>query len=121
MVNKKSLQTNKARERRIYEEIIADCYGEEEQMMGWWNYLDDTLKFPFMAKCVEKRSVSPLKIGEIVKVIGMGAFEDCESNMFVIIEWRDRKLGAPLAQLESIKSRAKTKQAIEDWRYWSRY
>ena len=29
------------REERIRKEIIADAYGEEEQALGWYAYLDD--------------------------------------------------------------------------------
>ncbi len=34
------------REERINMEIIVDAYGPEEQAMGWYNYLSDTLQFP---------------------------------------------------------------------------
>ncbi|EKE20755.1 MAG: hypothetical protein ACD_7C00492G0007 [uncultured bacterium] len=121
MENKKIQQTNKSREKRIYDEIIVDCYDEIEQMMGWWYYLDNTLKFPFTAKCIKTKNISPLKIGETVKAIGMGALEDCESDMFVIIEWCGRKLGVPFAQLEPAKSHTQAGQVAEDWRYWSRH
>jgi len=34
-------------EERIHMEIIVDAYRPEEQAMGWYNYLDDTLQSPF--------------------------------------------------------------------------
>ena len=40
------------REERITMEIVVDCYDAEEQAMGWYSYLDDTMHFPFTAQCV---------------------------------------------------------------------
>jgi len=34
---------NAERENRIAKEIIVDAYGPEEQAMGWYYYLQDTL------------------------------------------------------------------------------
>ncbi len=40
------------REERITMEIIVDAYGAEEQAIGWYSYLEDTLHFPFTARCI---------------------------------------------------------------------
>jgi hypothetical protein len=47
------------REDRIHNEAIADANGPEEQITGWHCYLDD--KFPFQARCIARRIVSPLR------------------------------------------------------------
>ena len=70
---------DEAREERIHMEIIVDAYGPEEQAMGWYNYLDDTLQFPFSARCVVRRATSPLEPGEEVEVVGPGTGGDGES------------------------------------------
>ncbi len=111
-------KTEKSREERIDEEIIVDCYGEAERAMGWYYYLEDRLEFPFTAKCIAARSISPLKTGEEVEVVGMAPEDECEREMFVTIRWEKRKFGAPLSQLEGIKANRETKEAVEDWRYW---
>lgn len=85
---------------------------------GWYYYLEDRLEFPFAAKCIATRSISPLKIGEVVEVVGMPPEDDCEREMFVAIRWEKRKFGVPLSQLEGIKVSKETKEAVEDWRYW---
>jgi Calcium binding len=36
------------REERIHMEIIVDAYGPEEQAMGWYYYLADTMNFRFL-------------------------------------------------------------------------
>jgi Calcium binding len=107
-----------AREERIDMEIIVDAYGPEEQAMGWYNYLDDTLQFPFSARCIVRRTISPLEPGEKVEVVGMASAEDCEHEMFVLIQWKQRQLAVPFMQLEGIQVDEETQQAIEDWRYW---
>ena len=62
---------DKSREQRIDDEIVVDCYGDSERAMGWYYYLQDYLLFPFIAKCIASRSISPLKIGEEVEVVVM--------------------------------------------------
>jgi Calcium binding len=106
------------REERINMEIIVDAYGPEEQASGWYNYLSDTLQFPFSARCVVRRTTSPLEPGDEVEVVDMAPDEDCEHEMFVLIRWKQRQLAVPLMQLEGIQVDEETQQAIEDWRYW---
>lgn len=99
-------------------EIIVDCYGPEEQAMGWYYYLEGKLKFPFHAKCIAERVISPLREGDKVEVIEMAPEGDCQHEMFVAIRWENRTLGVPLSQLKGIAVDKDTKQAIEDWHYW---
>ena len=112
------IKENKEREKRIDMEIVVDAYNEVERAMGWYCYLQDGLKFPFKARCIQKRSTSPLKIGDVVGVIGMGKEDDCMHDMYVNIKWDDDVLSVPLSQLEGIKPNKKSKQVMEDWQYW---
>jgi hypothetical protein len=109
---------SKVREDRIVMEIIVDAYGPEEQAMGWYYYLEDKLGFPFRAKCVAERVISPLRKGDTVEVTGMAPESDCQREMFVTIQWHGRTLGVPLSQLKGLAIQSDTKQAIEDWHYW---
>ncbi len=72
------VRKDKVRENRISMEIVVDAYGPEEQAMGWYSYLYDTLGFTFLTKCIAKRAISPLRIGDEVEVIGMAPEEECE-------------------------------------------
>ncbi|MGQ0604629.1 MAG: calcium-binding protein [Anaerolineales bacterium] len=110
---------NPRRENRIMLEIIVDAYGPEEQAMGWYSYLDDKLGFPFRARCIHERAISPLRKGEVVDVIGMAGADECAHEMFVTVRWEKRTLAVPLAQLKPTSTAdAETKQATEDWHYW---
>ena len=48
----------------------------------------------------------------------MAPDEDCNQEMFVLIQWKKRQLAVPLMQLEGIGVDEETRQAIEDWHYW---
>jgi Calcium binding len=109
---------DEAREERIHMEIVVDANGPEEQAMGWYNYLDDTLQFPFSARYVVRRATSPLEPDDKVEVVGMASAEECKHEMFVLIQRKKRQLAVPLMQLEGIQVDEETQQAIEDWQYW---
>jgi hypothetical protein len=106
------------REERINMEIIVDAYSPEEQAMGWYAYLSDTLHYPFTARCVARRAISPLEPGDEVEVVGIAPDEECQHEMFVLIRWKPHSLAVPLMQLEGIHVDEETQQAIEDWHYW---
>jgi hypothetical protein len=110
---------NEEREERIRMEIVVDAYDRHERAIGWYIYLEETIRFPFEAQCIEEREVSPLEKGETVQVVGMSSVEASESEMVVTIEWMDRELGVPLAQLEPIDVDPDTEQAVADWHYWN--
>jgi hypothetical protein len=106
------------REQRITMEIIVDAYTPEEQAMGWYYSLEDRLTVPFVARCIAERSISPLRVGDEVDVVGMAPEEECEHEMFVLIGWDRRTLAVPLSLLEGVTVDKQTRQAIEDWQYW---
>lgn len=115
---KKGVLRDKKREERIDMEIVVDAYDREERIMGWCVYLEDVLEFPFNARCISQRPISPLKKGEEVDVIEMAPEDECESEMFVTVKWDKGKLAVPLIQLEPINAKAGTREAIGDWHYW---
>lgn len=43
------IKKNKSREDRIDMEIVVDAHDKDERAMGWFNYLEDKLQFPFKA------------------------------------------------------------------------
>ena len=112
-------RTNKAREDRIANEIVVDAYDASERAMGWYYYLEDQMHFPFTAKCIAARPISPLRVGDDVEVTGMAPEDECGHEMFVMMRWEKKGLAVPLAQLKGgIEADDQTRQAIEDWHYW---
>ena len=115
-----SNRKNKKRDRRITFEIVVDCYNKEERATGWHCYLEENLKFPFLAECIKERSGSPIRNGETARVVAMSNIDLCMKEMFVDIELSGRMLAVPLEQLMAVKSDKITIEAIEDWHYWKR-
>ena len=109
---------DKQREQRIQGEIVADARDAEEQAMGWYYYLEEHLRFPFRAKCIAQRAISPLRKAQEVEVVSLAPAEECDREMFITLRWERRTLAVPLAQLEPIQADKMTRQAVEDWHYW---
>ncbi|MDD5673392.1 MAG: calcium-binding protein [Chitinivibrionales bacterium] len=116
----KKQKENKDRERRITYEIVVDCYNEEESSTGWHCYLEESLKVPFQAECIKRKPGSPLRKGEIIKIIAMSDLDLCSHEMIVDIELLGRKFAVPLDQLRPIKANKKTIEAVEDRHYWKK-
>jgi hypothetical protein len=106
------------REDRIHNEAIVDAYGPEEQALGWYYYLENQLRFPFPAKCIAAKVVSPLRKGETVDVIGMAPEDACAHDMLVLVRWQGRGMAVPLSQLIAVDPDESTDEAIGDWNYW---
>jgi hypothetical protein len=111
---------DEAREERIQQDIIVDCYGPEERASGWYSYLEATLAFPLLAHCVGERPISPLQVGNEIEIVGMAPEEECQHEMFVLTPLgHDRTLAISLTQVEAYDSSdAATVEAVADWRYW---
>ena len=104
---------------RIEDEIIVDAHDKEELISGWFYSISDYIdNNEVRCRCRKKRSMSPLEVGEEVNIIEIAPFGDCESEMFVVVSWSDRKLAVPLEQLEPIGGDPKAIEVIEDWLYW---
>lgn len=112
------VEKDEAREYRIAMEIVVDAHDAEEQAMGWYYYLDEKLNFPFLTRCIVKRAISPLRVGDEVEVLAMAPEEECEHEMFVMMRWEREGLAVPLSQLEVIHADDQTQEAVEDWHYW---
>ena len=112
------IEEDEVREERIHMDIIVDAYGPEEQMMGWYYYLEDQLHFPFKARCIKELRISPLRVGEVVEAEDMIPADETTTEFFVEITWHGRTMGVPLAQLDAPDADEETREAIGDWHYW---
>jgi hypothetical protein len=59
------------RDERIRNEVIVDAYTVDEQAISWCYYLERKMSFPFQARCIQERTISPLREDEEVRVVGM--------------------------------------------------
>ncbi len=104
------------REDRIHKEAIdarPEEAGDELVLLP-----GGKISFPFRAKCVVTKAVSPLRNGETIEVVRMAVEDACEHDMLVQIRWQGRKMAVPLSQLKAINPDESTQEAIGDWLYW---
>ncbi len=113
-----STTTDAEREYRIEMEVIVDAKDAEERAMGWYYYLEDSIHFPFSARCFKAVSRSPLREGEQVCVLQLASESECIHGIFVEIQWQDRTLCVPLEQVQPLNADAPTQEAVGDWHYW---
>jgi len=112
-------ETNEERNKRIRREILTDAYTADEQAISWCYYLEREIAFPFQARCIEDRVISPLREDEEVRVVGMTDEVVSSREMFVLVEWMEREFGVPLSQLEVLDVDPDTREAVDDWHYWN--
>lgn len=115
----KKRRKDSEREDRIHNEAIVDAYGPEEQAMGWHHYLANKLSFPFQARSIASKVVSPLCKGETVEVRRMAPEEACSHDILVLIRWQGRNSAVPLSQLTPTDVDETTAEAVSDWHYWA--
>ena len=113
----KKSRKDPVREDRIHNEAIVDA-GPEEQALSWYYYLENKIRFPFQAKCLATKVVSPLRKGETVEVVRMAPDDVCAHDMLVVVRWQGRNMAVPLAQLTAVDLDDSTAEAIGDWHYW---
>jgi hypothetical protein len=92
-------------EARIHNEAIADAYGPEERALGWYYYLENELQFPFEARCIAARIVSPLRKGETVQVLRMAPEDACSADMLRVAVIDLPRLGQRLLRVTLLKYR----------------
>lgn len=112
-------ETDEERDERIWMEILPDAYTVDEQALSWCYYLERELTFPFQARCIKERTISPLREGEEVPVVGMTDEVVSSREMFVLVKWMDKEFGVPLSQLEGLDVDQDTRDAVDDWHYWN--
>ena len=112
-------ETDEERSKRIRREILTDAYNADEMAISCCYHLEREMSFPFQARCIEERTISPLREEEEVPVVGMTDKVVSNREMFVLVEWMDREFGVPLSQLEVLDVDSDTRQAVDDWHYWN--
>jgi len=105
------------REDRIHNEAIVDAR-PEEQAMSWYYYLEGKISFPFQARCVATKAISPLRKGESIEVLRMSHRGCLRARHACAIRWQGRKMAVPLSQLDAMGPDESTNEAIGDWHYW---
>ena len=98
-----------------------DCYDDEEEMMGWYYYLQGKLTFPFTAK-YRASAKGRAKTTKLLQVVGMADEDECNREIKVMIllqeDGLEDQIPVALSQLEGVEVDEATAEAIADWHYW---
>jgi hypothetical protein len=55
---------DRARGKRIADEIVVDCHASEKRAMGRYYYLEEKFSFPFAARCAAIRPACAVHAGK---------------------------------------------------------
>jgi len=116
---KEQMKLSKEEIRNIIEdEIIVDCYDEEETNMGWAIYMEDNINYPFEAEYLVKRR-SGEKQWKKVEVINNETDESSfhGGKYYVEIEYTDIVIPVRVEELKNIKADEETMIALQVWKY----
>jgi hypothetical protein len=111
-------KSSRAREHRIWQEIVVDAYDTSETSLSWYYYLEEALKFPFLAECLTSNKALKLRRGQRLNVLSLASEDECASRILVVIEAAGCRSICPLSDLAPIGAGRATRQGMEDWSYW---
>lgn len=109
-------QEDDFRERRITMEILVDVYDEHDVAPSWYAYLENSIAFPFTARCMTRWE--PFRPGDGLLISGMALPEECDEEIFVNTEHEGEPMVVPLTHIEGVNTHEQTRTTIEDWHYW---
>jgi len=100
----------------IIDEIIVDCYSDDEVNMGWAIYMEENISYPFEAEYQVKKKDDKRHWSKVT-VVGN---ETDESNFeggsyYVEIEYDDMVIPVDLEKLRNIKAEEETMKALQVW------
>ena len=101
----------------LYDDILVDCYGEDEQAACWYTYAADTMRFPFKAKLAlldERRRAVRVK----VKVLGLKQSTNDLRPLQVEVLHEGLIWAVELAELIKVKADAETELVVGVYGYW---
>ncbi|MCW5921270.1 MAG: hypothetical protein KIS77_02930 [Saprospiraceae bacterium] len=108
-----------AREHRILDEIIVDCYDEEEELMGRYYYMTDNLEFPITAtaRMPLRGGTTEEKTEQIVEVDPKSE-TGSPIRLGVAEEGSERIHHISPADLVRLDTTPENLEIINDWLYW---
>lgn len=100
---------------RIYQ-VIKDVKEDDymEAMETWGKFMEKNLQFPFEAVVAEDEGYGPLRIGDKVKVTGIGMIDDLH-GVYVELEKGKCKYSIELCQLETD---GVNRELLDDYNMW---
>ena len=114
--------TNKEIENIIEDEIVVDCYSDDEVNMGWEVFMEDNIHYPFEADyLIRKRNNN--RVLTKIKIINSHMDENdlIGGNYYVDAEYEDLIITVDIQELSNIKASTDTQKALQVWNYRLKY
>ena len=108
------------RDHRIHDEIIVDAYGDEEQAMSWYYYMEENMEFPMQAK-VKLRLRGGKTEEKAVKIVEIDPESETSLTLRLgITEGKsDRVQYISPEDIVSIQTSEGNLEVLNDWLYWN--
>ena len=102
----------------IDDEVVVDCYGEEEANMGWYYFMAESMSFPFMAKTTLKKRGGATEAAT-VEVVGNAtdANRFGGEDFYVNVDYNGVLMKVEVRDLEPIDASENTLRTLAVWRY----
>lgn len=107
---------------KIENEIIVDCYDDQEVSMGWYYFFQDELEFPFKAEVSLKTRNEGKKLIEIDILKMVDEEQNYESSRLLFeVSLKETELILEIGadKLKNIQGNRSTKEAFEIWNFWN--
>jgi len=105
------------RKDRIDEDILVDCYGDDEVNMGWYYYFRDNLTFPISAVAkLRKRSGGIEQMS--VELVSIYSDEAEPIKLGFTVDQSEIVNALDPEALISVSTYEANLQVLNDWRYW---
>lgn len=115
------MKTNKEMRQIIEDEILVDCYGDDEVNMAWFYYMEENMIFPFDAQLEVKKRDGSKELKE-VEVLRLASTErDYAGEDFrVEVAYSEDIIETSISKLHHIKADEGTLEAIQIWKFWNK-
>ncbi len=106
----------------IENEIVVDCYGDEEVSLGWAVYMEENIFYPFEAEYKVKWKNKKSSWKKIIVINN----ETSQSNLtgeyyYVEIEFNEIVFTVKLNELKNVSADDETLKTIEIWNHRKNY
>ncbi|WP_338812199.1 calcium-binding protein [Bernardetia sp. Wsw4-3y2] len=108
----------------IENEIIVDCYTDEEAETGWATYMEDNLNFPFEAEYLVRKASKPnewKKVKIIENYTNSSNYEGGDFYLSALLEDVDMIIPVEIGELRNVEADEQTLDTLQIWKSKDKY
>ncbi|MEM6316470.1 MAG: calcium-binding protein [Bacteroidota bacterium] len=99
----------------LYDEVLVDAYGPEEQLISWFYFAEEELKFPFTAEVAVKKTNGTTESKKVVveELVGFDGTVAHPAGLKVEIAIGENLIEKPLSSLNKVEDLGRNQKIIE--------